>query len=141
MSSWAFLSRFDIRDEATGELYLRRWRVVQTPWFAVYVHRILRPDKDRDLHDHPWSFVSWVLWGWYREVRAARDGWFSRPRHLRRWLSLAWHRAERAHRIIEVRPGGVWTLVLTGRRRREWGFHTRWGWVDWRRYLGVEAES
>lgn len=114
--NWALLRRFDIADEKTGEVYLRRWYVVATPWFSVLLHKICTPDKDRDLHDHPWSFWSLVLWGGYEEVLG-----------------------ERAHRIYMLDRSPTWTLVLTGRRRREWGFHTAAGWVDWRTYLGLAA--
>jgi hypothetical protein len=36
---------------------------------AVRLHVIHTPDLDRALHDHPWTFVSLVLRGWYREER------------------------------------------------------------------------
>jgi len=45
--------------------------------------------------------------------------------------------AEWAHRIeIDPRRPPV-TLVLTGRRWRQWGFFARSGWIPWRRYEHV----
>lgn len=132
---WALLERFDIRDEGTGELYLRRWRIVQTPWFGLYLHKIASRDKDRDPHDHPWSFVSLVLRGGYDEYRPG-IGIMARG-----WLSLAFRRANDAHTILRLHRTPTWTLVAVGRRKRIWGFHTRTGWVDWRRYLGLPGEA
>ena len=144
-SQWAFCSRFDICDEKTGELYLRRWRILQTPWFAIYLHKIATPDKDRDLHDHPWPFVSLVLRGGYDEVLCehpendAINGYRPIGRIVRRgWLSLGFRRATDAHRIVRLHRDPTWTLVLTGPRRRSWGFYTESGYVDWKVYLGIE---
>jgi len=124
---WALMKAEDIGDR--GDVLLSRLRVVQTPLFAVYVHVHQRPDKDRELHDHPWSFVSIVLSGGYREVR---DGL---PLvHRRRWTA-AYRRAEDLHRIAAVDPG-TWTLLLVGRRRREWGFVVPGeGWVHWETFV------
>ena len=142
---WAFFSRFDIRDGQTGELYLRRWRIVQTPWFAIYLHKIATPDKDRDLHDHPWPFLSLVLRGGYDELLRTRAYWPHTPptqRGVRRgWLSIAFRRATDAHRIVSLHRTPTWTLVLTGRRRRSWGFYTERGFIDWREYLGLGARA
>lgn len=142
---WAFFSRFDILDERTGELYLRRWRIVQTPWFGIYLHKIATPDKDRDLHDHPWPFLSIVLRGGYDErigVDTTEAAIAERPPHTvmvrRRWLSAAFRRSTDAHRITRLHRTPTWTLVLVGPRRRSWGFYTADGYVDWKTYLGVQ---
>lgn len=51
-----------------GEVHFRRYRLLQTPWFAIYIHHILISDQDKDMHDHPWNFTSVILEGAYREV-------------------------------------------------------------------------
>ncbi|OZI82880.1 hypothetical protein CFN58_34970, partial [Pseudomonas avellanae] len=63
------------------ERYMGRWwlfegydRVRQQPkyrWFpwSVRVHHILREDRDRDLHDHPWHARTIILQGGYVELR------------------------------------------------------------------------
>lgn len=155
---WRFLKPFPIKDRATGLLYLWRLYLIETPWFGVMLHRIVRPDHDAELHDHPWSFLSLVLRGGYVEElgythppgramlsRGARekaivegsftlDGRTSRNVH-----GFSFHRAEDLHRIARLhgdRP--AWTLVFTGRRRREWGFRVPgYGWIDWRTFLDV----
>jgi hypothetical protein len=42
-------------------------RAINTRFGGVKLHHILRSDDDRDLHDHPWSFLSIVLKGGYWE--------------------------------------------------------------------------
>lgn len=112
--------------------YMRRWYVIpRNPLFNVYVHKFLRSDDDRALHDHPWWFVSLMLSGQYTEVtenaRTVRSApepwrlfWGDRP--------LAFRRATWRHRVELVKPGRTasevpcWTLIVTGRRTRTWGF-------------------
>lgn len=138
---WALFERYDIPDAMGRGTYLTRWRIVQTPWFGIYVHRINVYDGDRHLHDHPWSFVSVVLRGGYVEARQI-DPTSKSPflRFAKRgFLSFAFRRAETLHRITALLRRPTWTLVLVGRRRREWGFQTSDGWKDWRTYYRMHG--
>ena len=48
--------------------YLLRWFLIpQNRFLNVYLHRFLRSDDDRALHDHPWWNVSLLLEGAYTE--------------------------------------------------------------------------
>jgi hypothetical protein len=130
---WALLSGLDIG--ADGDPYLDRLRIIQTPLFGVYLHHIHRPDRDPDPHDHPWWFASLVLTGSYEETvwpdkRGPRGEYRLRSRHP--W-SLR-HVARRSAHIITNVRGPLWTLVLTGPSRGEWGFWTQRGYVPWRQY-------
>lgn len=116
--------------------YMVRYKLIETPWFAVRVHHILRSDGDRDLHDHPWSFVSIVLRGGYDELTPMTwrgDELIVVATRTITAPAVIYHRAEDLHRLELDRP--AWTLVFTGPRRRHWGFQTRHGWVSWRTYL------
>lgn len=127
--------------------YLVRLRVVSTPWLGVYLHRIIRPDAERHVHDHPWPFASLVLRGGYTEVivrGTARTvagvlGGGTIVQGTRRWRRGSFHRMplDMAHRIVHVEPRTV-TLVLVGRKVRDWGFWTDDGWVRWDEYLTDE---
>lgn len=110
------------------KLYLRRLHIVQTPWFSIMVHWIKEPDKDQFMHDHPVSFFSLVLKGWY---------WEEIPDNKR--IIDVWNfiHATDPHKITEVSPGGVVTLVFTGPKVREWGYHTNQGWMPWRNYHAI----
>jgi hypothetical protein len=119
-----------------GEVYLDRWGW-RCHWFGVYLHRMTAPDPGIDLHDHPWPFVSLILRGGYVEERAESreaprlafyaEAW---PTKCRRGMEMEWRagsihrlRADECHRIISLRRVPTWTLVLTGRRFRNWGFY------------------
>jgi hypothetical protein len=108
----------------------------------VYVHWIYLPDSDRDPHDHPWPFLSWVLRGGYREdiyrysMHAdgpSPDGW----RERRRW-SVHRMPIDLAHQIYYLEPATV-TLVLVGRRQHTWGFWTPDGFVPWTEYSNADG--
>ena len=62
---WIMLEGFQI--VKNDKPYLDRLRVVQTPLFSIYLHRIHTPDVDEFPHDHPWWFASLVLSGAYVE--------------------------------------------------------------------------
>lgn len=124
--------------------YLDRWTLFSCRWFQVLLHRFHRSDNAA-VHDHPWWFVSLVLWRGYREqIRRARFG-HQVIQYVRRWpLSLAFRRAEDRHRVILLPavktrellvPGTTapaWTLVITGPRRRTWYFYPQNVRVPWR---------
>lgn len=116
--------------------YLLRWYLIpRNPFLNVYLHKFLRDDDDRALHDHPWWFVSVILRGGYIEHTEFSDGtkvlrcrtsvidvlspWWKR--------SIAYRPASWRHRVAlpHTETGGrvpCWTLIITGRRSRTWGF-------------------
>lgn len=118
--------------------YLLRWFVVPRNSFCnIYLHKFLRSDDDRALHDHPWTFLSLLLKGEYVEHRAdgtqkhrkAGSVAFRRPNVL--------HRVELLQEVVDFghftmhREAPAWTLIITGPKRREWGFLCPKGWVHW----------
>jgi hypothetical protein len=130
-ATWSVFTKRVIPDIFTGEPYLVRWTLLSTPWFSIKIHHILKADGGRDLHDHPWWFLSFVLRGRYVEKvpapeKNARD--MVEHREIRRFR-FNFKRAEGLHSIVDVSPGGAWTLVLTGPRIREWGFRV-WDYWD-----------
>src|SRR5262245_57492885 len=44
--------------------YITRLHLIKTPWFAICLHWINKPDAEPYLHDHPVSFLSVILRGW-----------------------------------------------------------------------------
>jgi hypothetical protein len=123
-----------------------RWAInesfIQTPWFGIYVHFIYREDLDPVPHDHPWNFIRMVLRGSYIEnytVDPANGPAY--PQMILPFRPLFFP-VNHAHRIVMVKPGTI-SLVLVGRKIRDWGF---WGpsevapprtWVDYRDALGL----
>lgn len=98
---------------------------------SIRVHHILRPDEDRDLHDHPWNARTVILAGWYDEER---EGGVNARRCVGDTASLAFGEY---HRINDVSDGGVVTLFITGRKRGTWGFKVDGQKVPYRTYLGL----
>lgn len=133
---WAFMKWADIPDARDESLvYLRRLRIVQTPWFAIYLHFIYNSDEDRDPHDHPFFFNSFVVRGGYIErlftnPRRGLDK-FVTQRHAR-W-SMHSMPLQSAHIITDLEPDTT-TLVFCGPKTKDWGFWTPEGFVPWQEY-------
>lgn len=134
---WGLCTRITFGTD--GDVYLDRLRLIQTPWFAVYLHRIARADRERDVHNHPWPFASLILRGGYEEEFAPAP--FVHPAlnaERRTWRRWSFHRMplSAAHRITAVRPRTV-TLVFVGKPSgREWAFFTPDdGPIQWDEYL------
>lgn len=146
---WAFMERFEVPNlDNPAETYLTRYRIVQTPWFALYVHRMDGPDSRATFHDHPWSFISIILKGGYRESFIAeptaddwrhgplgdkqqREAWNPARWQMRQWVRWSIHRiqATDAHYIRNLFAYPTWTLLLVGRRRHVWGYWDTDGWT------------
>lgn len=134
-------------DNPDGAYLLRWWLIPRNRVFNVYLHKFLRDDDDRALHDHPWCWLSFLLHGSYMEHTIAAGG--IHRRQLREAGSLKASGPRRAHRIELLReivdngdpfvqksdpPMPCWTIFITGPRIRRWGFHCPKGWVDFARF-------
>lgn len=97
---------------------MRRW-VLVTPLGSIRLHNFIRSDAERDPHDHPWWFVTLVLAGGYLD-RSELDGQPVIDR-LKRG-SIRFRPALHRH---WVETDGSWTLIITGRIGRQWGFWQR----------------
>lgn len=147
-----------------AEDYLWRLTFFKLPAFGVFLHRFLASDN-LCLHDHPFPFVSIVLWSGYWEwtechnayqicaafeagdlVREGQDMEYGAlvlrpPVYRRRWYrigSILFRPANWLHRIEVPKSGRTWTLVLIGRKCRQWGFQTPHGWIPHNRYSHVQ---
>lgn len=119
-SDWAFLKTFVIPNlDDPDEIYLKRWRIIQTPWWALYLHRMDGPDSRLTLHDHPWSFVSIILRGGYWEHRLEPRTRKIFRRHRTRINVM---RRDDFHAIESIDRTPTWTLLFVGKRRRTWGY-------------------
>ncbi len=129
---------------------------------SVLLHYFAKPDDDGSLHDHPWSFKTTVLAGGYDEFlppewwlrrhaavvvddhQAGRHGALATPidgpDYGERVNSVntgesASHAAADLHAVGRV-DRGTWTMVRTGPRERDWGFHPPGQpWTPWRAFL------
>lgn len=120
--------------------YMIRWWVIpRNKWFNLYMHKIIKSDRDEALHDHPWVNVSLLVRGRYDEVTIAKGGVHQTEPLSAGELRLRGPSA--AHRL--VRPDGVdeiVTLFFTGPVWRHWGFHCEKGWRHWKDFVGFRTE-
>lgn len=112
---------------ANGEQYLDRHFILKVKGKSAYLHRFWKSDDaSLGVHDHPWTNVTIVLKGEY--IEHYYDGTSVR----RKAGDIVFREARTAHRI-EIEPqweGKVWSLFLTAKRFRDWGFYTKDGWVE-----------
>ncbi len=139
----------DLTIGSVDDPYLLRWFMLpKNKLFNVYLHKFMRSDDDRALHDHPWMFnVSILLTGSYTEQKPAHPKEW--PHNLERQSLrrkrfipyIRWgkapHRVELDGFLLKAEYRAeipVWTIFITGPRVRDWGFYCRKGWVWWRDY-------
>lgn len=139
---------------ADGRVYLNRWGISHDRIGGVLLHRMDAPDPGIDLHDHPWTFVSIVLWGGYTEHRAdirnapefatLAEEFPTCTRGFpveRRPFSIKVMRLDECHTITDLHRRRCWTLVIKGPRRRKWGFYLPSGYMGEAQYdATVRAE-
>ena len=114
-----------VRDNDTNPIYLIRYSIFTCPLFSIKLHRILISDDDC-MHDHPWSFISFILKGGYVEHTPF-------GKKLYGFGSILWRPAPTIHKLEIFQPAT--TLVITFKRVREWGFYLPSGWKVWYQYI------
>lgn len=129
--------------EKEGDRHIAANYFVPKPWwpFRWRVHQILRPDYDRNFHNHPTAYRTFILDGYYYETVPCEDpakradpdqGYIdfhgtgmtaSAPLSHYHLISHVSHEAVR-YRVQDVTPfDGVWTLFcMSNRNRQIWGF-------------------
>ena len=126
-----------------GLPYLERWYLLPPNarfGINIYLHRFRRSDDDRAPHDHPWPSLSFILSGRYVEhipkcLQKWKEG-TSRELTSRicRPFLPKYRPAEWIHRVELVDDKPVWTLFITGRKVRDWGFWCEGGWRGWKEF-------
>ena len=102
-------------------------------WFlkrpiSICLHNFHRGDEDPDCHDHPFSYLSFILIGSYREY-AQDDTYITRKR-----FSLAYRRATHRHRV-QPTTNRCWTLCIKRKTDRQWGFWQQETFIPFKDYL------
>ena len=116
---WKHLTKPRIIYDGLGEPYLRRWHLLpKNKFFNVWLHQFLKDDDDRAMHDHPFASLSLCVSGSYDEL--CSDGVI----RTRKRGAIVYRSATYRHSIfISNRPHKTaWTLFVTGRVVRKWGF-------------------
>ena len=125
--------------KAYGHLdgYMERWWVVKAAEDksrkAVRLHHILRSDRDRAMHDHPWENASLVLRGGYWEIapgayreafEAGIDGAAPELQLLHRTIpAIGGAKVSRAAKKAFAQAGVRWRGPLSFTRRQAEALH------------------
>lgn len=117
--------------------YIERFYLGERNANIYYLHRMLGPDPDRDLHNHPWKLAnSLVLHGSYIErrlefgfqkrkieyipasvINTVRGFYYYNAVNSRNVLGeYTWHT------IVEIKEPETWTLFWHSEWSRSWGF-------------------
>lgn len=115
--------QFQIRwKEPLGKIecpYAYRWVFIFFG-YAIRIHKWLRSDDARYLHDHPWWFYTFVLKGSYTDVYEDNDG-TRKEDHLKRF-DFRYRSSSHKH-YVKVPKEGCITILFTGKPIRKWGFY------------------
>lgn len=119
--------------------YLHRWYVFQSDRVALFVHKFVRSDEDRALHDHPWSFLVIPVWRGYIEHNDR-----GRVRVLP-LLGIRLRPATYRHRVelLSDKTGAPlpsWSIFFRFRRVRDWGFWPKEGFTLWNKWWQDKCE-
>lgn len=117
-----------------GDLHFRRWRLIETKWFNIYIHQFYRSDLDRHCHDHPWSFVSFLLWGGYTVARPSSNSKCRWDYSLHKAPSIIFNRSKDFHKVEYLNRTPTVTLMITGPPKRDWGYWVNGAWVHHKEY-------
>lgn len=147
------------------EPYLFRWYLIRTKRLGLFVHKFVRSDEDRALHDHPWSFLVIPLWGGYVEhsdrliltkrgrQRAMREFVLNpdflemilsqrEPVKRRVWplISTRYRDTTYRHRVELINGRPSWSLFFRFTKTREWGFWPKDGFIQWNKWWQEKCE-
>jgi hypothetical protein len=126
--------------------YLYRWYIFRTKRVALFLHKFVRSDEDRALHDHPWAFLVIPIWRGYVEhiqKRVSRrtqpsvkngfqwhENWVTtEPSKRRVWpiIGMRYRRATYRHRVELFRQvlkrRGSW--IIQTKELPSWSFFFR----------------
>lgn len=123
-----------INDKFENEPYLERYYIFLKDRknfpFNIFIHKFLKSDPD-DLHDHPWLFISIPIYPGYWEYLENQ-----KEPHWRGPFNFKYASANTFHRIkLHDDYNYCWSIFITGKPIREWGFQTDYGWINNKNYL------
>jgi len=109
---------------------------------GIYIHCFHRGDSDHELHNHPWKWaLSFVLLNGYMEERRQKDD--SVTKKFVKPLRFNYIDANSFHRVDLIDDEPAWTLFITGKKHKGWGFWDRneKQFHHWREFLQNRREE
>jgi hypothetical protein len=134
-------------DRIDNEPYLERYYPLfntrQHTGFNVYIHKFLKGDPD-DVHDHPWSYATFILAGGYYEWIPQFNPDGTKNCEIRKWRGPGHFRIckPNSYHRVELKPGvTAWTLFVPGPHKRQWGFLVDNKWIHNDNYLASRKQN
>ena len=103
---------FEEINRQDGDPYLLRWTLLKLFGMKLMVHAFVGSDP-LELHDHPWSFITFIISGEYEETTVDGTTTHKAP-------CILFRRVDTRHRVRIKEP--ALTVVITGIKWRAWGF-------------------
>ena len=110
-----------------GKLHFRRWEILKTRWFSIYIHGIYAADQDKHLHNHPWDYKSIVLKGSY--IEETNNGV-----NILKFGTVTSRIGKDYHKIKSLLTKSVYTLFIVSPIKRIWGYQVDGSWVNHEEY-------
>lgn len=124
-----------------GDYMERWWLLPRTRWlpFALRIHYIKRPDYGRDLHNHPGTFRTIMLRGWYCEGRKDETQFGGESYRVVKAGQTMLVKDTDFHMLCSVSRDGCLTLVIEYGfwKGKKWGFEVDGEFVDHEDYHGT----
>jgi hypothetical protein len=83
--------------------------------YSIRIHKWIRSDDKRYMHNHPWWFLTFILKGSYTDVSNKGEEFLKR-------FSFRFRLANHSHYVSIPKTGAV-TILITGRPKQKWGFN------------------
>lgn len=123
-----------------------RWTLFNR-WLKLLVHYFPPEVTDSDPHDHPRSFLTFILKGGYYNTEWVKmdppldlgngetQDYLEEIEYISRG-ALIYRPANHMH-IVETGGLGCWSIVVMGPISRPWGFLRSGRWIPWKRYVDM----
>lgn len=108
-----------------GDLHFVRWCLYENDRVRIYLHKILKADKDIHCHNHPWTLWNMILWGSYIQHFHTESKNEIQTLTVYPGQKFVYEKTD-YHRIEKIMHGPVWSINLClGEHDQDWGY-----WVD-----------
>lgn len=118
-----------IEHEKMSDIF-QKYHIRNLPFYAVIHYFKEAEPLDARAHNHPFSFVTHILKGWYIERIWSKKLTMSgnivwRYKDVKRRSGRAYRvKDTHIHQIIDMSPEGCYTIMLPEKHSRNWGFYT-----------------
>jgi hypothetical protein len=109
-----------------GQPYLIRRTLFSCHRLSIKLHYVIKDDIG-EMHNHPWNYISIILWGGYKEQTYVSIGsgctiCTHTKTTIYKPLSVLIRKADRPHKLLLLKGKPCLSLIFTGRKVRKWDY-------------------